>query len=98
MIDWIKVRKERRMKLAIISQEDVEGYLLISKLPDAQAVSIFDFPKHWQVCSVWHDPPRRAFVFAVMSPDFVPLVLGAEPETVIADRHIIEITRKAVST
>jgi len=98
MIDWIKVRKERRMKLAVASQEDIEDYLLISKLPDARTVSTYDFPEHCRVCDVWYDPPRRVFVFAVMSPDFAPVTLGAEPETVIADRHIIEITRKVVST
>lgn len=97
MIDWIKVREEGRIQLVVASQQDVEDYLLISKLPDARVVSTFDFPENWTVSGVSYDPQRRAFVFAVMSPEFVPTTLGEMPEEILADRHTIEITRKAVS-
>lgn len=96
MIDWVKVRKERRMKLVAVSQEDVEDYILISKLPVAGTVSTFDFPDDWQVGGVSYDPQRRVFVFLILSPDYVPLLLGMMPEEIRADRHIIEITRKVV--
>lgn len=96
MIDWIKVRKERRIKLVHVHEQDVEDYLLISKLPDAKIVSTFDFPEHWTVGGVTYNPSCQEFVFIVMSPDFDPVLIGSFPETILADRHVVEITRKAV--
>lgn len=97
MIDWIKVRREGRIKLVQVEQREIEDYILISKLPDTQTVSTFDFPKHWNVSGVWYDQRRQSFMFMILSPNFSQVVEGAEPETIIADRHIIEIQRKAVS-
>lgn len=97
MIDWIKVRKERRMKLVVVNQQDIEDYILLAKLPDAKTISSFDFPEHWTVSGVSYDFKRQAFLFVILSPDFVPAMIGAEPEILPADRHIVEITRKAVS-
>lgn len=97
MIDWTRVRKERRIKLVAVEQRDIEEYILISKLPDARTVSTFDFPERWTVSGVWYEPRSQSFIFVILSPDFTPVIAGAEPETIIADRHIIEIQRKAVS-
>lgn len=98
MIDWMAVRRAKRIKIVRISEEDVENYLLISKLPDAKAISTFNLPKQWVVAGVSYEPQHRTFAFVVMSPEFEKVPVGMMPQVITETRHVIEITRKAVST
>lgn len=97
MIDWIQVRTDKRMKLISVPQQDIEDYLLISKLPNAKTMSVYDLPKNWMVGGMSYDFRTGSYMFLIMSPEFEPKPVGAEAETIVPTRHIIEITRKAVS-
>ncbi|MCK5307656.1 MAG: hypothetical protein KAJ73_03510 [Zetaproteobacteria bacterium] len=97
MIDWKKVRTERRMKIIVVAQRDVEDYILISKLPDARTVDVYDLPEHWTISGVEYDSRRQAFLYFIISPEFETVSPGMEAETIQVKRHLMEITRKAVS-
>lgn len=97
-IDWIKVRKERRIMLAAVKQDDIESYLLVSKLPNVSVVDTFDMPEHWIVSGVQYDFERNAFLFAVLSPEFESVPDGLQFQVMLADRHIVKITREIVVT
>lgn len=98
MIDWKKVRTERRMKIVVVAQRDVEDYILISKLPDARTVDVYDLPEHWTINGVEYDSRRQAFLYFIISPEFQTVPQGMEAETIQVKRYRMEITRKAVST
>ena len=95
-VDWIQVRRERRMKIARATREDVEDYILISKLPNAKVVTLYDLPEHWMVGGVAYNFESGTFVFQILSPEFDQMPDGVFSREVEKTRHIIEITRKAV--
>ena len=95
-IDWIKVRKERRIMLAAVKQDDIESYLLVSKLPDVSVIDTFDMPEHWIVNGVLYDFKCNAFLFMVLSPEFESVPDGLQYQVMLADRHIVKITREIV--
>ena len=97
MIDWIQIRKERRFKVVAVRQQAVEDYLLVSEFPDVRTIDVYEnLPKHWMVAGVSYDAMSRSFVFAILSPEFEPVLDGAEAESIPARREAIWITREAV--
>ena len=95
-IDWIKVRKERRIKLIAVKQSEIESYILIDKLPDVGVVSTHDIPENWMVGGVQYDFNRNAFLFIILSPEFESIPDGLQFQVMLADRHIVKITREIV--
>jgi len=96
-IDWIRVRKERRVKLIYVSQNDIESYILIGKIPDVSVMGTWDLPEHWMVGGVQYDCHFGSFIFLILSPEYESISADCEFDVVTASRKIIEITRKVVS-
>ena len=93
-IDWIKVRKERRIKLVAVKQDEIESYILIDKLPDVSIVSTCDMPENWMVGGVQHDFRCNTFLFIILSPEFESIPDGHQFQVMLADQYVVKVTRE----
>lgn len=96
IIDWAKVRKERRVKNICVDQADIEGYLLINKLPATAVVRTWDLSDDWMIAGVSYDLLRGSFIFMILSPDFEPVLEGSQFETMLATQHVVKVTKKQI--
>lgn len=96
-IDWIKVRQERRIKLIAVKQSEIESYILVDKLPDVSIMSTYDMPENWMVGGVQYAFDRNVFLFAILSPEFESVRDGLQFRVMMADQHVIKITRERVN-
>ena len=93
-IDWIKVRRERRAMLVAVKQDDIERYLLVSKLPHVSYVDVLDMPEHWKVEGVQYDFKWNSFLFMVLSPEFESVPEGCQFQVIPGIRHVVKVTRE----
>lgn len=96
-IDWIKVRKERRIKLLAVKQDEIEGYILIDKLPNVSVVSTWDMPENWIIGGVQYDFKCNAFLFIILSPEFESIPDGLQFQVMLADQHVVKVTKEIIS-